>query len=796
MTDPSPDPRNAIAPVVPPTVPPTLEEPTKQGPLTVGGDEQQGGLPVQLPAYLGRYSLLKLLGKGGMGAVYLARDTQLDRLVALKVPRLDATHHSDREERFFREARAAATLSHRHICPVYDAGQIDGIHYITMAYIEGEALSETLRRGQPFTILAAVALVRQLALAMHEAHQKGVIHRDLKPANIMIDAHGEPIVMDFGLARRGPQTGDVRLTQSGTVMGTLAYMSPEQINGDVAAMGPACDVYSLGVILYELLAGRVPFIGAFGELVARVVTEPPPPPSRFRSDLDAILEAICLKALAKRPVDRFASMQEFAAALEDYSRGESSEERRRKQPARRPRERGSSLAILPLENASKDQALEYLSDGITESIINLLARVPGLRVMARSTVFRYKGQTADAREVGRALNVRAVLTGRVVQRGNRLVISAELVDVADGSQLWGEQYNRELADIFAIEEAIAKEIAEKLQLRLNRSQRKRLAKRQTGNTEAYQLYLKGRHHWNRRTEAGLRKSIEFFEQAIALDPAYALAWTGLADTCHELGNWGNVPPHRICPRARSAAVKALEIDGSFAEAHTSLAVIMKEYDWDFPGAEREFRRSIELNPNIAFAHFYFGQYLAAVGRHAEAIAELLQARELEPLSLIINAGLGRFGYFYARQYDRAIEQFQKTLEIDAPFWIAHLWLGYTHAVTGHLSEALAAFQTARRLDDNPETLVGLGYAQGVSGQTEEARNTLDELKHASRTRYVTPINLAMVHFGLGEKEEAFAWLEKSCADRNQWLSDIQVDPIFDSLRSDVRFTDLLRRMNL
>ncbi len=473
-----------------------------------------------------------------MGAVYLAQDTQLDRLVALKVPRFDAGRQADLEERFFREARAAATLSHRHICPIHDAGQIDGLHYMTMAYIEGETLADSLRRGQRPTIPATITLIRQLALAMQEAHQKGIIHRDLKPANVMIDAHGEPIIMDFGLARRGPRTGDVRLTQSGMVMGTLAYMSPEQINGEVAAMGPSCDVYSLGVILYELLAGRVPFTGAFGELVARVVTEAPPLPSRYRSDLDPALESICLKALAKRPADRFGSMQEFAAALEDYSRGDSTEESRTKQPSRRPRATGSSLAILPLENASRDQDLEYLSDGITESIINLLSRVPGLRVMARSTVFRYKGRETDAQEVGRTLNVRAVLTGRVVQRGNRLVISAELVDVADGSQLWGEQYNRELADIFAIEEAIAKEIAEKLQLRLNRGQKRRLAKRQTANTEAYQLYLKGRHHWNRRTEVGLKKSIEYFEQAIALDPGYALAWSGLADTCHELGNWG------------------------------------------------------------------------------------------------------------------------------------------------------------------------------------------------------------------------------------------------------------------
>jgi serine/threonine-protein kinase len=719
-----------------------------------------------------------------MGAVYLAEDTQLDRLVALKLPRLDA---ADREERCRREARAAATLSHRHICPVFDAGQIDDVLYIAMAYIEGETLAETLHRGQLFTIPAAVTLIRQLALAMHEAHQKGVIHRDLKPANVMIDVHGEPIIMDFGLARRDPRTGDARLTQSGTMMGTLSYMSPEQINGDIAAMGPACDIYSLGVILYELLVGRVPFTGAFGELVAQVVTEPPAPPSRFRSDLDPALEAVCLTALAKKPGDRFSSMQKFAEALDKPGR---------EQLPHRLHQGDSSLAVLPLENASRDPELEYLSDGITESIINLLSRVPGLRVMARSTVFRYKGRPSDAREVGQALGVQAILTGRLVLRANRLVIGAELVDVADGSQLWGEQFNRELADVFAVEEAIAKEIAEKLQLRLSKSQKNNLSKRQTRSTEAYQLYLKGRHHGTRRTEAGLNKSMEFFEQAITRDPGYALAWAGLADAFHLRGLWALVPPRSVCPRARSAAVKALELDETLAEAHASLAAILKDYDWDFIGGERELRRALELNPNYSLAHLSYGECLAVMGRHAEAIAALEQAQQLDPLSLIINASLARFGYFYAGQCDRAVEQFRKTLDIDTDFWIAHLWLGYVHARTGKLDEAITSFITARRLDDNPETLAGLGHAHARAGQVKKARECLSELEAVAKLRYVSPILSAVIHAALGEKDQAFVYLEKSYEDRIQWLSEIRFDPLFEPLRSDSRYSELLGRIGL
>jgi serine/threonine protein kinase/Flp pilus assembly protein TadD len=616
------------------------------------------------PLRLGRYTLQKLLGKGGMGDVYLAHDTQLDRPVALKIPRFGPSPRPEDEERFLREARAAAMLSHPNLCPVYDAGRTDGVSYLAMAYVEGKPLSELLRDDPHRPIQDAVRLVSQLARAMQEAHRRGVIHRDLKPANVMIDPRGQPVIMDFGLARRGLETGDVRLTQSGVIMGTPTYMSPEQVNGAVSAMGPACDIYSLGVILYELLTGRPPFTGTLGELMAQITAQPPPPPTLFRPGLDPDLEAICLKALAKTARLRFGSMEEFANALEDLSR----------RTAQRSAA-GAGPAPSPTGNV----------------------RTP-----------------APSPE----------------------------------------------------------------------------------GDERLRLCLAARYYLEKRTEEAHRKSIATYYQVLDRDPTFAPAWAGLAFAYHLLSVWGYASPTNACPRAKSAALRALALDNSQGEAHRVLATVLMEYDWDLAGAEQAFHRALELKPDDADAHRLHGKCLACQGRHPEAIAELRRAEDLDPLSPLLSTDLGRHGYFLARMYDQAVRQYQKTLELDPTFWLAHRFLGWAYLFQGKMAEAVTEFTTARRLNDYSLTLAGLGYAYAISGQQAKAQELLDTLTEQTNHRYVSPDCQAIICIGLGDRDQAFSWLEKAVEDRSEWLCKFRVDPVLDPLRSDPRFDAMLQRMNV
>jgi TolB-like protein len=455
-----------------------------------------------------------------------------------------------------------------------------------------------------------------------------------------------------------------------------------------------------------------------------------------------------------------------------------------------------SLAVMPLVNESQDPNMDYLSDGITESIINSLSQLPQLRVMARSTVFRYKGQAVDPQEVGNRLGVRAVLTGRVLHIADRLIVKTELVYVTDGSQLWGEQYNRHLSDIVSVQEEISKEISEKLRLRLTDKQKRRLTKRHTQNTEAYHLYLKGRYHWNKRTDIDLTKSIQFFLEAVAQDPNYALAYAGLADSYNILGYYGYLSPREAFSRAKVAAVKALEIDDGLAEAHNSLAFVRLLYDWDWQDAERQFKRALKLNPGYATAHHWYAEYLAAMGRPEEALAEMQCALELDPLSLIINTLVG-WVYYRARNYDQAIIELQKTLDMDPNFVPAHLFLGWTYQQKGLYKEAIAQFKKAQEFSESGAVvLAGLGHVYAISGQSSKARKVLAELKQLSRNRFVSPYDIALIYVGLGEKEKAFEWLEKAYESRSEMLVWSKIDPMLDALRTDSRFVNLMERIGL
>jgi serine/threonine-protein kinase len=757
---------------------------------------------------LGPYEIVALLGSGGMGEVYRARDVRLDREVAIKVlPDLYA-ENLDRRSRFEREAKAIAALSHPNILAIHDYGSAGNVTYAVMELLEGETLRGRLAKDRvPWK--ESIEIGAAIAEGLAAAHAKGIIHRDIKPENLFLTKDGRVKILDFGLARMeisvstSLETGPHSLAQtdSGVVVGTVGYMSPEQLRGQPAEA--RSDLFALGCVLFELVTGKHPFRGRTpAETAGAILHDEAPALANFAAELPQEFDGLIRQCLAKEVDKRVASAHNLAFALRailsgtDLSRSQTPTTLYRTKPPRPRYESTPSLAVLPLANTNFDAELDYLSDGIAEGIINLLSRIPGLRVMARNTAFRYKGKDVDAQEVGRALKVRAVLTGQLFKRDDRLVIKMELVDVKNGALLWSEHYNQKMSNILAVEETITQVTADKLRLRLTGEEKRRLSQPRTHNAEAYRCYLMGRYHWNKRSAEGLKKSVKLFEQAIEIDPTYALAYTGLADAYLNLGGWGHQSFHEAYPRAKAAANRALEFDENLAEAHVSLAMALKEYDWDWPRACREYERALELNPNNAIAHQWFGEYLAAVGRHQESIAEIKRAIDLDPLSLIIHATLGRHGYYFARQYDQAIAQLRKTLDIDGSFWVARLWLGWTYANLDRIPEAFAELQIARQLDDNLEIVMALGYTLGRSGRHIEAQQVLAELEQLSSTRYVSPMLGALIATGMGEHDQAFGWLEKAYADRAQMLSELQAEPAFDPLRADPRFGGLLRQIGL
>jgi serine/threonine-protein kinase len=582
-------------------------------------------------------------------------------------------------------------------------------------------------------------------------------------------------------------------------------MSPEQAIG--RTLDHRSDIFSLGVVLYEMLTAHLPFQGETTvEIIDKIIHAEPMPVTRLNYAVPPDLERIVRKCLEKDRERRYQSVRDLLIDLRNVQRDSDSGSQsatsglnRKTQVVTRsrPRKAIDSLAILPFENLSGDPDLEYLSDGVTEGLINNLSRLPKLRVMARSTVFRYHGrELPDPQQVGNELAVRAVLLGRLLKRGETLIIKLELVDTYDGSHLWGEQYVRETTDILTFEQEVSTEISEQLRFKLTSAQRKNLAKRSTENSEAYQLYLKGRYHWNRRTESGIRRSIDYFEQAIALDPAYALAYAGLADSYNLLGSYAAKPSATLFLRAKATALKALSLDDKLAEAHASLAAVKlwREFDWD--GSERGFRKAIELNPSYATAHLWLALYLAGMDRMDEALSEIKFALELDPLSRVVNLNLARILYF-SRRYDESISQCLKTIEMFPDYLIAHRRLGMTYGQNGMPEEAVAEFRKALKLSEkDSETMSAMAYVYALAGRTDEAREILDQLEVLARENYVSPYSLARVHIGLGQIDGAFSELERTYQERHGILTYVKVEPMFDSIRSDARYADLLRRLGL
>ncbi len=798
-----------------------------------------------------------------MGEVFLAEDIELERLVALKVLPEDLANDSDRLRRFAQEAKSASALNHPNIITIYEIGKTDSTHFIATEYIEGETLHSRLK-SEPMNLKSVLDVAIQAASALDAAHRAGIIHRDIKPENIMIRPDGLVKILDFGIAKlteKKAESIDAEAatainagTTPGMIIGTASYMSPEQAKGKL--VDARSDIFSFGVVLYEMLSGKQPFDGENAmDVIGSILNKEPAPIQQLIPEVPQEIGRISSKTLKKDREERYQTAKDLLIDLKDVrqdlqiqnqlertaspNREESktqilgattsdaahttssaeyvvSEIKSHKsgfvigliilllasiglgywflsnRSANTPQIK--SIAVMSFVNESGNADVEYLSDGMTETLISSLSNLSNLNVKPRSSVFRYKGKDTDLQTIAKELNVQAILNGRVFQRGNGLTLSLELVDVSQDKVIWAEQYQRKTSDLVSLQSEIAQDVLSKLKIRLTGADEQKLAKKSTENAEAYHLYIQGRYEWNKFSFDSLKKSIPLFERAIQKDPTYALAYSGLADSYVNLGV-DYTSAHDTMPQARVAAIQAIALDDSLAEAHTSLGSYKMFYEWDITGAEEEYRKAISLDAKYGNARHFYSHCLQFSGREAEAIREMKTAVELEPLSLVNNSELG-WAYYLANQHDAAIEQLHKTIKFDPSFSNSYFLLGLVYADKGNYAEAVAALREGQRLSpDWLELQAVLAYTYASAGERGEAEALLTKLLKSAADTYVNPVLIAGVYVALADNDRAIAWLERGYREKCSWMSWIAIEPQLERLRPDPRFRDLVSRVN-
>jgi len=804
-----------------------------------------------------------------MGEVYLAEDTRLDRQVALKILPQEFAEDSDRMNRFVREAKSASALNQPNIITIHEIGEAEGTHFIASEYIQGETLHTRLKQT-PLDLKTTLDIAIQVASALNAAHKAGIIHRDIKPENVMIRPDGLVKILDFGIAKlstkRAEPTAEeaaTALKQQGTspgvIIGTANYMSPEQARGK--AVNAQSDIFSFGIVLYEMVTGQRAFTGENAvDVIGAILHKEPTPLNQLAPELPHEIERIINKTLRKDPDVRYQTAGDLLTDLKDAKQElefQDKLERAVAPQSQRPETQTiflpatdgqrsptlptssaefitqevkkhklgvmvgsllvvallgvglwffyfrvsaanktiSSIAVLPFQNKSSDADTDYLSDGLAESLIYRLSQLPNLKVSPTSAVMRYKGKELDAQQIAKELGVQAVMSGRMIQRGENLSISVELVDAANNKIIWGEQYERKMSDLLTTQREIATTITEKLQLKLSGENAKGITKKYTESNEAYQLYLKGRYLWNQRTGESLKRATEFYNQAIEKDPGFALAYAALAETYVLFANYEVSSPADSMPQSKAAALRALELDDSLAEAHSALGWYLCQYEFDWIGGEKEFRRAIELNPNYATAHQWLASVFAQTKRFDAAQAEIKRASDLDPLSPIIAVNVA-FDLWESRRYDEALKQFERTLLLHPDFTVAQQGLCWTYSAMGKSELAITACRKSLDLTKGAWDKGRLSMVLGSAGHTDEAKKLLQELQTESSQRYIPKMALALAHLGLNQKEEALAMIEQDVAEHGYWVGSMGVEPEFDELRSEPRFKALIKRANL
>ena len=735
---------------------------------------------------LGQYEIVSLIGGGGMGLVYKAQDTRLKRLVALKLLPPELTRDETTKQRFLQEAQAASALDHPNICTIFEINETpDGQLYLVMAYYEGETLKEKIEHG-PLAIGEALDIAIQVGQGLAEAHGAGIVHRDIKPANLLIAKAGVVKILDFGLAKLA---GSDSITQTtGTRLGTVAYMSPEQARGQ--KVDQRTDIWSLGVVLYEMVAGLPPFQREQGDaIVYAILREVPTSLTGLRTGVPMDLERVVTRALSKQAGDRYQSVADLLSELRGVKRAHQEGATTRQQAV-------PSIAVLPFRNMSADPEQEYFCEGLAEELIDALARLDGLRVAAgRTSAFQFSGKGHDLRDIGEKLQVKTILEGSVRRAGDRLRVNAQLINAADGYHLWSERYDRDMDDIFAVQDDIARTVVEKLKVKLLGTADTPLVRKPTDNLEAYNLVLQGRYYSVRATGAAVEKSLACFTQALALEPAYAQAHAGIALVYAIQAIVSLAAPHTVMPEAKEAALEALALDETVADAHAALAVVLHYYDWDWAGAEREYRRALELNPGDTFARCSYANLLGMVGRVDESVAEARSAVERDPVAPFCRYILQQ-AFVVARRFEEAIAEAHAGIELDPSYHLSYMSLGWGLAGLGRHDEAVDAFRQQAIAAAGDSFAQGwLGWALGLAGHRQEALTILGDLEGRRSQEYVGGLLLACVSLGLDEHDQAISWLQEAAEERDGLMALVNTLPVFGPLRSDPRFQDLLRRMN-